>query len=369
MIVALVNQAPISSGVGRCAFETHRRMAEHGGSIDHLYLHYGQREIQLINNTGSTSIARLRRIPEDKYVFYYRCQSRIPRYDIYHLANQNLSFLKLKPKVVTCYDLIQYLYPVTPFHRLHAKITHSGLKDASKIITISEFTKLQIVEYLRCQEDKITVIYEGIDHALYKPVSEKDNSILERYGIPRNHKLILYVGSEQPRKNLPVLIKALHKLKTNIKDVKLVKVGEAGAGGERGVISRLIRQLNLEADVIFTGRVSEEDLPKLYNLVDVYVSPTLYEGGFALPVLEAMACGCPAITSNIPPLVETVSDGGILVDPKDINGLAASMYEVLTNNSLRQDMISKGIKRASIFSWDKAATETLKVYEEVGGEL
>lgn len=121
---------------------------------------------------------------------------------------------------------------------------------------------------------------------------------------------------------------------------------------------------NLQNDVIFTGYISDGDLPALYNAADLFVYPSLYEG-FGLPPLEAMACGCPVITSNTSSLHEVVGDAGIMVDPYDVDRLADAMHKVLSNDGLREDMIKKGLERAEMFSWEKTARETLKVYEEV----
>lgn len=122
--------------------------------------------------------------------------------------------------------------------------------------------------------------------------------------------------------------------------------------------------LNLQKDVIFSDYVPDEYLTLLYNAADLFVYPSLYEG-FGLPPLEAMACGTPVITSNTSSLPEVVGDAGVMIDPYDVDGLAKAMFEVLTNEGLREDMRKKGLKRAKLFSWEKTAKETLKIYEEV----
>jgi glycosyltransferase involved in cell wall biosynthesis len=118
---------------------------------------------------------------------------------------------------------------------------------------------------------------------------------------------------------------------------------------------------NLQNDVIFTGYISDEDLPALYNAADLFVYPSIFEG-FGLPPLEAMACGTPVITSNTSSLPEVVGNAGIMVDPYDVDRLADAMYEVLSNVGLREDMIKRGLEKAKMFSWDKCARETLKVF-------
>jgi len=375
MRIALVNHSSRGSGMGKFALELHEQLNDKC-SVEHIFLNYEAREIDKISKNQIECLSKFRKYPIDyKYLFCYRIQKRIPAYDLYHITTQNLSFLKLEPKIVTCYDMfyhalpmdrdvLYHRFPIGKLYKVHANLVLSGIAKAARVITISEFSKNQIVEYLNYPEDKIKVIYEGVDHKMYKP-TPKEELILEKYGIPKDQKLILYVGSEHPRKNLPILLKAFHKLKASLGNIKLIKVGQSDFRGGRKKLLQLIRELDLGEDIVFTEYVPEEDLPKLYNAADLYVSPTIYEGGFALPVLEAMACGCPAITSNIPPLLETVSDGGILIDPNDVNGIASAMYNVLTNEALKQDMIEKGLRRAQMFSWERAAQETLKVYQEV----
>jgi glycosyltransferase involved in cell wall biosynthesis len=143
---------------------------------------------------------------------------------------------------------------------------------------------------------------------------------------------------------------------------KLVIVG--GKGWKYDDIFRNIEALNLQEDVIFTGYVPKEDLVKFYNLADLFVYPSLYEG-FGLPPLEAMACGCPVITSNTSSLPEVVGDAGIMVNPYDVNELVKVMYEVLTNEGLKKELSKKGLERAKLFDWKKTAEETWKAYEMV----
>jgi glycosyltransferase involved in cell wall biosynthesis len=307
----------------------------------------------------------------DGYLMYpYLVRKKIKRSNIKHITSQELAYLlkliKLEKTIVTCYDLIPWVYDKN--RSLIWRLNMMGLRKADRMITISNFTKNEI---LKCidgyHEDRIIVIYEGINHEKYKSLSNIDvEGIHSKYKIRENQKIILYVGSEQPRKNVPTLIKAFYKLKKKYDNVKLIKVGNPQDRNGRKEFLELIKELNLQKDIVIVDYVSEEDLPLLYNAADLYVSPTLYEGGFALPILEAMACGCPAVTSNIPPLIETVgADTEIMVNPYDVNGLAEAMYEVLMNEALRQAMIKKGLKRARMFTWDRAAKEMLKVYRSL----
>jgi glycosyltransferase involved in cell wall biosynthesis len=236
---------------------------------------------------------------------------------------------------------------------------------ANKIITISEYSKRDIIRCLGYPEDKIDVIYPGVDNNKY--YLNQNVNILEKYGLRKNGKYVLYVGSEQPRKNVDVLIKAFYQLKKRFNDVKLIKVGRSQLTRERSNIKKIVREMSLQSDVVMLDYVVENDMPKIYNIADVLVFPSLYEG-FGLPVLEAMACGTPVITSNTTSIPEVVGDAGIMLDPNDIKGFENAMYEVLTNNEIRQEMREKGLKRTKMFTWERCAKETLTIYEKINND-
>ena len=203
------------------------------------------------------------------------------------------------------------------------------------------------------------MVYNGKNER-FKPLNQKEVAeVKQKYNL--DFPFILFVGVLQPRKNIPTLIKAYYKLKKEgIKD-KLVITG--GKGWQYKEIFETVERLNLQKEVIFTGHIPDDDLPKLYNAADLFAFPSLYEG-FGIPPLEAMACGIPVITSNTGSLPEVVGDAGIMVDPYDIDGLAKAMYEVLNNEGLKEEMVKKGLERAKMFSWKKCAKEVLDVYEE-----
>jgi len=265
-------------------------------------------------------------------------------------------------KVITIHDLSSLLYPSINIRGMwaHRLLGTKTVKRVDKIITVSASTKRDVMKYLKAPEEKIKVIYNGKDER-FKPLNQKEvDKFKEKSNF--NFPFILYVGVLQPRKNVPTLIKAYYKLKTDGTKHKLVIAG--GKGWQYKEIFETIERLNLQKDVIFTEHIPDDDLPKLYNAADLFVFPSIYEG-FGLPPLEAMACGIPVIASNAGSLPEVVGDAGIKVNPYDVDGLAKAMHEVLNNDGLRQDMIEKGLKRAKMFSWAKCAKEVLEVYEEV----
>ena len=285
--------------------------------------------------------------------------------DIIHNPSQTMATaLKFKQKYIfTVCDITPILHPET--HRTTGVLTHKyifpkTIKSADKIISISHHTKQDLIKYFKITEDKIKVIHLAANEN-YKPLNEKEIiNIKQKYNL--NYSFILYVGTLEPRKNIPTLLKALYKLKKQGIKHKLVITGKKG--WKYKSIFETIDKLNLQKDVIFTGYVPDEDLPALYNAADLFVYPSLYEG-FGLPPLEAMACGTPVITSNTSSLPEVVGDAGIMVNPYDVDELANKIYEVLTNDGLREELSKKGLERAKLFSWKKCAEEHLKVYEEV----
>jgi glycosyltransferase involved in cell wall biosynthesis len=267
--------------------------------------------------------------------------------------------------IVSVHDLWWIDYPYRDIYpnmrdRIFTKLDIRAIKNATHIITSCIFSKNQIIDYLAIDPLKITVIYLGVDHTVFRPVNEPN---------PFNFDYILYVGSEQPRKNLKTLLKAFKILKKNpdFKNLKLVKVGGPETENFRRQTLEEITNQNLKNDVIFTGYVKEEILPIYYSNARCFVSPSLCEG-FGLPTVEAMACGCPVIAANTSAFPEIIGDSGLMRDPLDAGGFARDIGTVLTDNRLRDAFIRKGIDRAKLFSWDNTVTEMIKVYDRIGVE-
>jgi Glycosyltransferase len=284
--------------------------------------------------------------------------------DIVHDPSGTSLFARDLPckKVLTINDLSSLRFPsISRVGMLSWKLLGpSTVKNADKIIVISEFTKKDVMTYLKVPEEKIRVIYDG-NNEFFNPVNIVENSeTYLKYNI--EFPYILFTGVLQPRKNVPTLIKAYKILKNRGVKHKLVLVGKKGWQYEE--IFNTIDKLDLREDVIFTGYVPEEYLPAIYSGADVFAFPSLFEG-FGLPPLEAMACGTPVITSNTSSLPEIVDEAGIMVNPYDVENLAEAMFMVITNEKLRKDMTSKGLQRAKLFTWKKCAEDTLEVYKEV----
>jgi len=336
-------------GVSKYQFEIHKRLK----NLKLNKIEYKPGSF-IVKNINVSNVFKL-------YVLYpLLIKLKVKKGNIKHITSQNLAyilkFIKLDKCIITCYDLIPLVYE----KGFSSDINLNGLKRADRIITISEFSKNEIIKYVGYPKDKIDVVYPAVDHKIY--TKSRGKKILKNLNIPPDSRIILYVGSEQPRQNVPNVIKAFSKLKKQISDIKLVKIGRPQFYGAREEILGLVDDLNLTKDVFFIDYVSEEDLPRWYNAADVLVYPCEY-AGFGLPPLEAMACGTPVITSNTTSLPEVVGDAGIMIDPHDVDLIADMMYKVLTDSELSEELSKKGIERSKRFNWDNAAKETLRVYE------
>ncbi|UCH42709.1 MAG: glycosyltransferase family 4 protein [Dehalococcoidales bacterium] len=284
--------------------------------------------------------------------------------DIVHLPNQNFARYAMysrNPFIVTVHDMIRFCFGFdqeTVTEKLMLKLDMRCIRRASHIITVSQRTKKDLIEHLRIPEAKISVIHNGIDHSVLRPGAVR---AMEK-------PYILYVGSERPRKNLTRLVEAFALLKKEFPGLKLVKVGEPGRSREyRRSLMMKLDSLGITGDVIFTDHASEQELAAYYSSAVLLAYPSLYEG-FGLPPLEAMACGCPVVASKVASLPEVVGDAGILIDPYDVDELARAMREVITDDRLREDMVARGLKQASRFSWEKTASQTQAVYNKVYNE-
>ena len=251
------------------------------------------------------------------------------------------------------------------FHRRLLKFfVPFSAKRAGRIICVSEFTKKQIMNYYRVSGEKIIVIHEGAS-VKFEPASDKGSAVskLTSHGIRK--KYVLFVGRIEPRKNVVGLLNAFDYVKKRgKKDLCLVVVGNQDRIFKENDLLRKIREMKLNSDVIFTGGVSEEDLSILYNGAEVLVYPAFAEG-FGLPVLEAMACGTPVITSKTTSLPEVAGNAAILVDPHSSMEIGENLERVLCDDGLRKELSARGLERAKKFSWDKAAEQTIDVYSQV----
>ena len=232
-----------------------------------------------------------------------------------------------------------------------------SINKAKRIITISHSSKSDIIKAYAIPSSKINIVYPGIKNLNQGVKNDMQN--LEKY--------ILFVGTLQPRKNIERLIEAFSVLtsENEFSDFKLIIIGKKGWEFEE--ILKAPKKYNVEKNVSFLQDVTDEELPNYYKNAQLFVLPSLYEG-FGLPVLEAMKYGVPVIVSNVSSLPEAGGDAALYVDPLSVSDIADKMKRVLSDESLRSEMVKKGKKQIEKFSWEKSAKETLKILEEVGSE-
>ncbi len=267
--------------------------------------------------------------------------------------------------VITLHDVIPYRMPSTVSDRylkVFSDYIPNAIPQCDGIITVSNFSKKDIMKAFDFPEDKIYVtplaseeIYKPLDKRISKYVAKRYYSISGDY--------ILYVGGFSPRKNILGLIESFSKLVSSYKSpLNLVIAGNKGIS--YSIYKNRAEELNISDKVIFPGFISMDHLPYIYNGAELFVYPSFYEG-FGLPPIEAMACGIPVIVSNTTSLPEVVENGALLVDPTDQTNLYESMLTVLSDNNLRNKLISSGMKRASELSWGKTTQNTLDAYNKI----
>lgn len=275
-------------------------------------------------------------------------------------------FLRNIPTIVTIHDLSYEHHPeyFTKSEALRMKATvRLTLRRASHILTVSEFSRRDIIEYYGVPEESISVTYDAVDPVFKTKLSDSQVEEVCRSFVD-NNKYILTVGNLQPRKNLVRLINAFTTLRNRRPDIKhkLVIVGKQAWLYEPTL--KCVRKNKWKDDIILTGYVSNEVLHALYAGADVFVYPSIFEG-FGLPPLEAMASGTPVVASNRSALPEVVGKAGILIDPFDINGIAAAIASVILDRKIHDWYSKAGRIRAEKFSWEECAKTTLRVYNQV----
>ncbi len=291
----------------------------------------------------------------------------LPRVDIFHATEHLLPPLKNARTVFTLHDLIFQIFPEfhLPLNRwfLRNAMPHF-LRRADAIVAVSECTRRDAVRLYGVPPEKVSVIYEGVNPAL-RPVEDPDVIAAARARYARNQPFLLFLGTIEPRKNIPALVDALQVLRARGFPHRLLVAGRRG-WLYQGVFEHA-RQAGMESQVDFLDYVPDADLPALFAACDAFVFPSLYEG-FGLPPLEAMACGAPVVCSNTSSLPEVVGDAALCVNPREPAEIAAAVERVIGDNRLRAELRAKGLAQGTKFSWERAARETLQVYQKVRRE-
>jgi glycosyltransferase involved in cell wall biosynthesis len=372
----LLNGLPVRypiSGVGRYTLQLGSALESLLGSERLLW--FGKKyENENSDNERSTSWSffqhkfknNLRKIPGLKTFLHIWRDNQFRSYvqnikpSLYHETNYAPFQFKDGPTVITIYDLSFIRHPEWhPAERVDylEKYCVKKLRAVDGIITISEFSKKEIVDLLSVDPTKIFVTYLGVGQN-FAPGAARMGGLPDHY--------ILFLGNLEPRKNLPVLLEAFDDLPKEFQ--RRYPLVVAGAyGWHLHELRKALRRIRARDNVIFTGYVPQAMLPDLYRGATLFVYPSLYEG-FGLPVLEAMASGVAVVTSRASSLPEVVGDTGILVDPRDAPELGRAILELLHHENLRSEMAARGLERAKQFSWDKCAQETLSFYRKALGK-
>lgn len=292
--------------------------------------------------------------------------------DLVHFPHLNVPIFYQGKFIVTIHDLTHMDFKMSRAsahnriyyeikHQTHKGVMLSALKRSQQIITPSNFVKEEIVTRFDINPTKIAVTLEAADGtflSLIKKINPpKAKKVLEKYGI--KPPFLFYVGNAHPHKNIDGLIKAFGQLRQKYQYLQLVLSGK-----EDFFWQRLKQEIN-EEDVIFTGFVNDNELIAFYKSAQAYIFPSFSEG-FGIPLLEAMACGCPVVSSNKTALPEVGGDAALYFDPYNQEDMVEKIIQILNNQKLRKSLIEKGEKRVQQFSWQKMAKQTLEVYAKCG---
>ena len=299
--------------------------------------------------------------------FYLPRRIKKLRIDVFHEPTFVAPLFKQCLTVITVHDVAYKLLPdcFTFRNRLYIEqLMQRSIDTSDMVIAISENTKKDIMMNYKIKEEKIRVVYGAADAAFHPIIESREERLAQmkaKYGIQGN--FILTASLISPRKNMVNLIKAFRRLKQKNKiDHQLVIVGKKGWLYKE--VFEAAASSGYEKDIIFCDFVPRDDLVMLYNTADVFAYPSLYEG-FGLPLLEAMACNCPVVASNLSSIPEVCSDAALLVNPHDPAGIADAIFKILADALLRKSLVEKGRKRVEIFSWKRTAEETMKIYNSL----
>ena len=333
----------------------------------YLFVRPGNRRLfQRPESNFHTVVVRLPSLPSRRlwqlgHLYLARWAHRL---DVIDLPESPMPGFLSKRAVAMVHDITPVLFPsflLAKGRLFYQRALAFGARHLGRITVPSQCTKDDLVRHLSADPERVTVVSRGVDPR-FQPAQhfEPMAAVKRRHHLP--DRFILYVGTLEPRKNLPRLIGAYRRLREEGVRHGLVIAGARGwlcddvfeAAGRDG----------LGEHVVFTGHVNEDDLLALYQSADVFAYPSLYEG-FGLPVLEAMACGVPVVCSDRGSLPEVAGDAALLVDPTDEPALAAALVRALHDEDLRREMVARGLRRAGEFTWDRVARSFLLVYREV----
>jgi glycosyltransferase involved in cell wall biosynthesis len=296
----------------------------------------------------------------------------VPSCDVFWSPHYNIPLAPIaaEKRLVTIHDVyhLAYYAQLDIKQKLYAKtMLNLAVRISDLIITVSEFSRQEIIKYTGAKAEKIRVIPNGVDIARFKkdPSLEDQQSVRQRYQLPEQY--ILYTGIVKPHKNLLNLLKAYKQLlkQPGMQQYRLVLCGKY-EGFIIGItdLPAIIKEMGLDKQVVIAGYVDEEDLSIVYNMASLFVLPSFYEG-FGLPPLEAMASKCPVVVSQAASLPEVCGDAACYIDPYSTDGICRGMFEVLKDTELQKELVKQGEQRVQLFSWQ----QSVKAHEQVIQDL
>ena len=270
------------------------------------------------------------------------------------------------PTIVTCHDVIELeemesgARHFRPHRRLHVRAAFRGMVKARLIVCVSQATADRVLIHAESARARIRVVHSGIASS-FRP-GPIDESVLKKFGVKRPY--VLFVGSEQSRKNLPRLVEALAEVKRKVPHLQLVKVGSSQTPEGRAKFLAALETQGMADSTVVIDRASDDELLMLYRAAAATALVSLVEG-FGFPALEAMACGCPAVVSDRGALAEVTGGGALVANPTDVRSIARAVERLLCDPWAREEMVGRGMSRASSFTWETAAERYASLYEEV----
>jgi len=281
--------------------------------------------------------------------------------DVFHGLDARLPGYGSVKKVVTLHDVFSLIssdFSDEAFIRKKRSRYQELARTADRVIAVSSSTREDVMERLGIPGERIAVIPHGVDPRFVPADADEARAVAARLGIDGPY--LFFVGSISARKNVVRMLEAFARLPAALRrDTTFVMAGKVTFGGEEALAA--VERLGLKDSVRHLGFVPRADLPALYSAASVFMFPTLYEG-FGMPILESMACGTPVVASNLSSHPEVAGDAALLVDPYDVDAIAAAFARLLEDETLRRTCIEKGIARAGTFTWERAARRTLEVY-------
>jgi len=299
----------------------------------------------------------------------YLLRRHLVDFDIVHASNQTLSFIRPRVSfVVTVHDIIELADPQSGFARFVAKYLYRGIRQAGMIVAVSEFTKQELVSRLGIDENTIRVSHNGVGSEFAQienfAASIGYLSLRRELRLAPHDKVVLYVGSDHPRKNVVGAMRAFAAASASVPQLVFVKIGAPGLAAGRVTTLDAIESLGIRNSVRIIDTVSDSRLNELYNLADVLLFPSQYEG-FGLPPLQAMAAGTPVVTTKATSLPEVVGEAALVCSVGDDECLRVSLETILQDSAVARKLQQAGLTQAKKFTWQQAA----KVVEDSYVEL